>query len=212
MVPQIDRQGRGQRQAQGQDRRAEGQHHAGGRADDERIVDAGRLRARFRRHHRHAHAGCRRRDRRQGALRILLHVRRQPYRRGGPGAQSAQDGLFGRRLVVGQRRRRRARRSRHGDRRRPGRLDPHAVVVLRHLRHEADLGARSLYGDHADRGLRRPHRADDGDGRRQRAAARSARRRRRLRPAHQGAEGRGIHQGARRRRQGHEDRRAEGGL
>ena len=69
-------------QAQGQDGRAEGQHHAGRRADDERVGDAGRLRARFRRHHRHADARCGRRDSRQGALRILLHVRRQPYRRG----------------------------------------------------------------------------------------------------------------------------------
>ena len=48
----------------------------------ERLGDAGGLCPRFRRHHRHAHARCRRRDRRQGALRILLHVRRQPHRRG----------------------------------------------------------------------------------------------------------------------------------
>ena len=42
------------------------------------------------------------------------------------GAQPAQDGLLGRRLVVRQRRRGRRRRGRDGDRRRPGRLDPHA--------------------------------------------------------------------------------------
>ena len=63
LVPQVDGQGRGLRQAQGQDGRAEGQHHAGRRADDERLGDAGRLRARFRRHHRHPHARCGRRDR-----------------------------------------------------------------------------------------------------------------------------------------------------
>ena len=57
------------------------------------------------------------------------------------------------------------RRGRHGDRRRPGRLDPHAGVVLRHLRHEADPRARALHRHHADRDLRRSHGADDRDGR-----------------------------------------------
>ena len=43
------------------------------------------------------------------------------------------------------------RRGRHGDRRRPGRLDPHAGGVLRHLRHEADARPRALHRHHADR-------------------------------------------------------------
>ena len=44
----------------------------------------------------------------------------------GPGAQPAPRGLLGRRLVVGQRCAARGRRGRPRDRRRPGRLDPHA--------------------------------------------------------------------------------------
>ena len=59
--------------------------------------------ARHRCDHRHPHARCRRHHRRQGPLRIFLLLRRQPHLRGRPGAQSAQDGLFGRRLVLGQR-------------------------------------------------------------------------------------------------------------
>ena len=72
----------------------------------------------------------------------------------GAGAQSAQARLFGRRLVVGQRGAGGGRRGRHGDRRRPGRLDPHACVVLRHLRHEADARAGAVHRRHADRDLR----------------------------------------------------------
>ena len=56
------------------------------------------------------------------------------------GAQSTQDGLLGGRLVLGQRRIGGRRRSRHGDRRRPGRFDSDAVVVLRRIRYEADVG------------------------------------------------------------------------
>ena len=52
------------------------------------------------------------------------------------GAQPVQDRLLGRRLVERLRRARRRRRGRDGDRRRPGRLDPHAGLVLRLLRHE----------------------------------------------------------------------------
>ena len=48
----------------------------------------------------------------------------------GPGAQPVQARLLGRRLVERLRRARRRRRDRDGDRRRPGRLDPHAGVVL----------------------------------------------------------------------------------
>ena len=62
----------------------------------------------------------------QGALRVLLLLGRQPHERGRARPQPAQDGLLGRRLVVGQRRRRGRRRGRDGDRRRPGRLHPHS--------------------------------------------------------------------------------------
>ena len=77
-----------------------------------------------------AHPRRRRHDRRQGALRVFLPVRRQPHLGARAGAQSVQARLFGRRLVVGLRRAGRRRRSRDGDRRRPGRLDPDAGVVF----------------------------------------------------------------------------------
>ena len=101
----------------------------------------GRLRAGGRRHHRRAHPRCRRRDRRQGGVRVLLRVRRQPHQHDRAGAQSAQARLYGRRLVLGQRRAGRRGRRRHGDRRRPGRLDPHPGQPLRHRRPQADLSA-----------------------------------------------------------------------
>ena len=54
----------------------------------------------------------------------------------GSGAQPVQVRLLGGRLVVRLGRAGRCRRSRDGDRRRPGRLDPHAGVLERLLRHE----------------------------------------------------------------------------
>ena len=60
----------------------------------------------------------------------------------------------------------RGRRNRDGDRRRSGRLDPRAGVVLRHLRHEGDPWPGALYRCDADRTDARPCRSDDGDGRR----------------------------------------------
>ena len=59
----------------------------------------------------------------------------------------------------------------HGDRRRPGRLDPDPVVVLRLLRDEADPRTRPLHRRHADRVDHRPHRADDAERARQRRHA-----------------------------------------
>ena len=81
-------------------------------------------------------------------------------------------------------------------RRRPGRLDPHARLVLRHLRHEADPRPRALHRHHADRDLRRPHRSDDRHRQGQRAAARGHRRARRLRPPPVRAEGASVHRAA----------------
>ena len=89
LVRQDHGRRRRRRQAQGQDGRAEGQHHAGRRADDERRVDARGLHARDRRDGRAAHPRCRRHDRRQGALRVLLPLGRQPHQRDRAGAQSA---------------------------------------------------------------------------------------------------------------------------
>ena len=85
-----------------------------------------------------------------------------------------------------------------GDRRRPGRLDPHAGLLVRLLRHEADPRPRALHRHHADRGDHRPRRADDRDGRRQRAAARGDRRARRARSAAVRRAGRQIYHRARR--------------
>ena len=64
------------------------------------------------------------------------------------------------------------------------------AVVLRHLRHEADLGPRTLYRRDADRGDHRSYRPDDRDRRRQRAVAGSAGGRGRTRSAAIRAEGR----------------------
>ena len=61
-----------------------------------------------------------------------------------------------------------------GDRRRPGRLDPHSGRLLRHLRDEADVRPRPLHRRLPHREHPGSHRADDRDGRRQRAAARGA--------------------------------------
>ena len=55
----------------------------------------------------------------------------------------AQEGLHLGRLVGRQRRAGRHRRGRHGARRRPGRLDPHARMLVRHLRAQADARAGS---------------------------------------------------------------------
>ncbi len=46
-----------------------------------------------------------------------------------------------------------ARRSRSSPRRRPGRLHPHAFVLVRHLRHEAHPRTGALHRHHADRNL-----------------------------------------------------------
>ena len=159
-----------------------------------RILDAGR-------HHS-----------RQGPLRVLLPVRRQPHQRDRAGAQPVQEGLLRRRLVVGQRGAGRAGRGRHGDRRRSGWLDPHARLVLRDLRHEAHPRPGALHRHHADRDLRGPHRADDGHRQGQRAAARGHRGAGRLRPPAVRAEGASVHRAAGRRRRGAPDRRGEGGL
>ena len=53
------------------------------------------------------------------------------------------------------------RRGRHGDRRRSGRLNPHAIGLLRRLWHEADAWSRALHRRHADRDHARSYRADD---------------------------------------------------
>ena len=168
--------------AGGQARRAQGQCVSGRRADDERCLDAGRLCSRCRRDHRHPHPRCRRHDRGQDALRILLPVRGKSHLRAGTGAQPVQIRLLRWRVVVGLGCAGRCRRSGDGHRRRPGRLDPDARLLERLLRDEADARAGSLHRRDAHRGDHRSHGPDDGDGCRQRVAARSHRRRRRTGP------------------------------
>ena len=62
------------RETDGQNGGPQGQHHAGGRAHDERVGDAGRLHARYRRDGGRAHSRRRRHHRRQSALRGLVPV------------------------------------------------------------------------------------------------------------------------------------------
>src|SRR3954468_17950572 len=129
------------------------------------------------------------------------------------GPQPAADGLLGRRLVVGQRGRGRGGRGADGDRRRPGRLDPHAVELLRHLRDEADARARPLHRHHADRAHDRPHRPDDRDRRGQRALPRGAGGARRARPtAVRAAQARALYSGAGAGGEGVADRDRDRGL
>jgi hypothetical protein len=144
----------------GQDRGAEGQHHVGRCFDDERIGDARRIHAGYRCDRCAARARCRWHHRRQGTLRSLLSVRRQPHQCHGICAQSPQDGLFRWRIVLWQRGAGGAHRGRHGPGWRSRWLDPHSFFILRYLRHETDAWAGALHRHHADRDLCRPHRPD----------------------------------------------------
>ena len=72
--------GRVIRQAQGQDRRGEGQCLRRWRPDDERLLDARGLHPQHRRDHRHPVARRWRGHQGKIALRIVLSLRRQPYR------------------------------------------------------------------------------------------------------------------------------------
>ena len=53
-------------------------------------------------HNRDAYSRCRWRNRGQSPLRVFLSFRRQPYQCHRPGAQSAQNGLFGRWFLLGK--------------------------------------------------------------------------------------------------------------
>ena len=113
-------------------------------------------------------ARCRRDHPRQDQQRGLLVLRCEPYLGLRPGPQPAQADPFDRRVVQRQRRRDRGRRHRHGDRRRPGRLDPHSRELERHRRPQADLRPRALYRRHDDRddhGPSRPHVRHGGEQR-----------------------------------------------
>ena len=87
------------------------------------------LHTRCRRDHRHPPARRRRDHRRQGALRVFLPLRRQPYQRSRSGGKPAQARLLSRRLLVGLGGAGSGRRGRHGDRRRSGRLDQDPVLL-----------------------------------------------------------------------------------
>ena len=82
-----------------------------------------------------------------------------------------------------------AERGRHGARWRSGRLDPHAVLLVRRVRPQADLGTRPDDRRHADLLLGRSLRPDLRLDRRRRAAPDRDRRTRRLRPAHHDRQG-----------------------
>ena len=206
LVRQDRNRGRRVRQAQRQEDRAEGQCLPRRRADDERRLDDGRLCAGCRRDRRDAHPRRRRHDHRQDGVRVFLLLGRQPHQRHRPGAQPAPHGLFGRRLVLRQCRRRRCGRGADGIGRRPGRLDPHPGLVLRHLRHEADAWARALHRHHADRADIGPHRPDDRDGRGQCAAAGGVGRAGRARPAAIRRRGKALSRGIGQRCRRAEDR------
>ena len=212
LVLQVEDRGRAPGQAQGQARRDQGQRDGGGGADDERGLDPRGLHSGDRRDRGDPHPGRGRHHPRQGPLRVLLPLRRQPHQRDRSGAQPVQEGLLGGRLVVGERGAGGARRGRHGDRRRPGRIDPDARFVLRHLRDEGDPRARALHRHHADRDLRGPHRPDDRHRGRQRAAARGDRGAGRLRSAPVLAEGPPLHPAPGRRGERTPHRGGEGGL
>ncbi len=89
LVREDHDRGRADRQAQGQEGRAQGQYLPRRRADDERRLDAGGLRARRGRDRRDPHPRRRRHHRRQDGLRVFLLLRRQPHQRDRPGAQPA---------------------------------------------------------------------------------------------------------------------------
>ena len=80
----------------------QGQHHGGGRPDDERLGDRRRLRAHARRHRRHPPARGGRDDRRQGGLRgpvLLRWLAHLPHR---TGAQPLGRDPLRRRVVLGK--------------------------------------------------------------------------------------------------------------
>src|SRR5262245_18146765 len=97
----------------------------------------------------------------------------------GPAHNPRINGVFGWRIVVGERGRGGGRRRADGNWRRPGRLHPHPCRVLRDLRHEADARPRPVHGNHAHRADPRPHRTHDRHRGRQCAPARGRRRARR---------------------------------
>src|ERR1700722_7573890 len=71
-----------------------------------------------------------------GAAGPVHNPHKMGYSAGGSSSGSAGGGL--------------GRRSRHCDRRRPGRVDPHSRVLQRRLRHEGHLRSRALYRRDAD--------------------------------------------------------------
>ena len=172
-----------QRAAGREDGGGQGQHRGGRGAADERLEDDGGLRPAPRRHHRVPDAGRRRDDHRQVGLRGPLLLRRLAHLAHRPGAQPVGRDPLDRRLVLGQRGAGRGRDRRRGHRRRPGRLDPDAGLLLRDRRAQADLGPGPLHRRVPDRAVHRPRRADDPHRGRRRAGAERDRRPGRAGPA-----------------------------
>ena len=165
-------QGRGGGPARRQAGRHQGQRLRGRRADDERRLGARGLRARGGRHRGEPHSRCRRRDRGQDRVRVPLLLRREPHQRDrAPRPQPLEARPHLGRLLFGLRRGGRGRRRGDGDRRRPGRLDPHPCVHVRHRRPQADARPRALYRRDAHRAHHRSRRPHDRHRRQQRASA-----------------------------------------
>ena len=164
-------QNRQRRTVERQEGRDQGQHLRGRRADDERLGIARRLRSRTRCHRGDADPRSRRHHRRQGGVRRPLLLGRQPHLCRGRDTKSAQSGPQRRRIVGWQRGAGRGRRGADGARRRPGRIDPHALKLVRRLWLEADLGPGADHGLDADQLFRRSLWPDVRIGRRRGAPA-----------------------------------------
>ena len=188
---------RGRRPARRPHGGGQGQRVRGRHPDAQRLADHGGLRAARGRDRRHAAARRRRAHRRQDRGAGVLLRRRRDHRLSRPAAgEPAQPGVPVRFLLQRQRGRRRHGRGGHGARRRPGRLDPAAVVLERLLRAQADLGPRAVHGHLPDRADDRPRRTDGTHGRRLRGDAGRDRGRGRSRPSPGRRVCPGLHGGA----------------
>ena len=163
LVRQDRDQGRAERQARRQEDRAEGQCLPRRRADDERRLDARRL---YRPIPTPPSSRASSMPAAPSSARRIANISASPGGShtcaAGPVHNPHKMGYSAGGSSSGSARRGRDRRGRHGDRRRPGRIDPHPVRVQRHLRHEGHLWPGALYRRDADRAHHRSHRADDG--------------------------------------------------
>ena len=161
--------------------RDQGQHLRRRHPDDERIVRPRGLRTRCGRHGGYADPYRGWRDYRQSRVRAPVLLRGQPHERHGASAEPPTARPHGGRVLQRERCSRGRRRSGHGSRRRPGRIDTDTGRMVRHRGPQADLRPGSLYGRVPDRADPRSSRADRVLGSGRRIAPRRDRRRRRAR-------------------------------